>query len=239
MSSDREFVYYRLKEAIISGEIVPNERIVETVYAEKFGLSRTPIREALRMLESDGLVNYVPKKGAMSRAPLSQSEVEEIFALRSMLQMYCAESTVQNVTDEDLEEMRLCNERCQEAWKKDDRASFFRYHDRFNGVLMQSCRMPVLIKLLGELEKHDPITAFARDDRGHPPRDPREIALPSHTRRYEALLEHENIRKALVRKDLKAYKKALQHHLDKVTESCIQGVTAYRMKKEDGPEATR
>lgn len=233
VSSDREFVYCQLKGAIVKGEIKPNERIVETAYAELFNVSRTPVREALRMLERDGLVNYAPKKGAMARAPLTQEEVAEIFSIRAVLQMYSAESTVKNVTDQELEEMRLCNERCQQAWDSEDKDSFFRYHDKFNGLLMQGSGMPMLIKLLDELETFDPITAFAKENREHPLMDPREIALPSRKRRYEAITEHEDIRKALAQRDLQAYRKALQYHLDKVAESCIQGIVAYRMKLED------
>ena len=233
MSSDREFVYHQLKDAIINGEIKPNERIVETTYADLYNLSRTPVREALRMLERDGLVNYVPKKGAMARAPLSPAEVQEIFSLRAALQMYCAESTVKNVSKQELEEMRLCNERCQQAWSDEDVDAFFTNHDKFNSLLMQSCRMPILIKILDDLENYDPITAFAKDNPVHPASAPREIALPSRTRRYEAITEHEEIRKALVKRDLNAYIKALQNHINKVAESCMQGVNAYRLKLGD------
>ncbi|MPN11707.1 hypothetical protein SDC9_159014 [bioreactor metagenome] len=129
--------------------------------------------------------------------------------------------------------MRRCNERCQRAWDEDDKYGFFRYHDKFNSLLMQSCRMPILIKLLDELENYDPITAFSKENMEHPPVTPREIALPSRTRRYEAITEHEGIYKALAQRNLKAYRKALQHHLDKVEESCLLGVAAYRMKLED------
>lgn len=227
-SSDREFVYGQLKDAIVKGRIKPNERIVETAYAELFNLSRTPIREALRMLERDGLVNYIPKKGAMARAPLARKEVAEIFSLRAVLQMYSAENTLNNATEEELEEMRLCNERCQQAWKDEDTDAFFRNHDKFNSLLMQCCRMPILIRILDELETYDPITAFAKENREHPPKDPREIALPSRKRRYDAITEHEAIQAALAQRDLAAYKAALRHHLDKVEESCIEGITAYR-----------
>ena len=233
MSSDREFVYHRLKEAIVKGEIKPNERIVETKYADMFNLSRTPVREALRMLERDGLVNYTPKKGARARSPLSREEVKELFSLRALLQMYSAEETVKNVTDKELAEMKQCNALCQRAWDQDDREAFFRYHDRFNFLLMKACRMPILIKLLDELATYDPVTAFAKEKKDHAPLYPREIALPSHARRYEAITEHENIREALAKRDLAAYRTALQTHLDKVAESCIEGVTCYRKRLED------
>ena len=61
----RDIAYENLKHAIITGELTPGSRIVETVYANKLHISRTPLREALRKLELDGLVNYELRRGVM------------------------------------------------------------------------------------------------------------------------------------------------------------------------------
>lgn len=231
--TDREFIYHRLKEAIIKGQIKPHERIIETECAEKYHVSRTPIREALRMLERDGLVDYVAKKGAMARAPLKETDVEELFTLRAFLQMYGAENTVKNCTQLDLDEMKECNEKCLAAYQKADMNTFFKYHDKFNYLLMHACRMTMLIRLLEMLENYDPITAFASDVSADKTLLQRGIALPSHIRRYESISEHEKIWEALNERDCEKYKAALRIHLNNVTRACVEGVQSFVSKFED------
>ena len=75
----RETIYTQLKNAIINGDIAPDERIVETKYADIFRVSRTPVREAIRMLEREGLVVYEPRKGAVARPRLTRAEVDEVY----------------------------------------------------------------------------------------------------------------------------------------------------------------
>ena len=81
----RETIYTQLKNAIINGDIAPDERIVETKYADIFRVSRTPVREAIRMLEREGLVVYEPRKGAVARPRLTRAEVDEVYTIRSAL----------------------------------------------------------------------------------------------------------------------------------------------------------
>ena len=82
----REIAYEMLKHAIITGEIPAGERIVETDYAERLHISRTPLREALRKLERDGLVEYVMRRGVVVRA-FTIADVEEIYTIRNALEM--------------------------------------------------------------------------------------------------------------------------------------------------------
>ena len=78
----REIAYEVLKHAIITGEIPAGERIVETEYADRLHISRTPLREALRKLERDGLVEYVQRRGVIVRA-FTIADVEEIYTIRN------------------------------------------------------------------------------------------------------------------------------------------------------------
>ena len=90
----RESIYEQLRQAILSGAIEPNERLVETPYAGLFHVSRTPIREAIRMLEQDELVIYEPRKGAVVRPQLSEKEMEEVYTIRAALQMLTLEEVI-------------------------------------------------------------------------------------------------------------------------------------------------
>ena len=82
----REIAYETLKKAIITGEIPAGTRIVETDYADRMHISRTPLREALRKLERDGLVEYVLRRGVVVRA-FTIADVNEIYTIRNSLEM--------------------------------------------------------------------------------------------------------------------------------------------------------
>ena len=97
----REIAYEVLKHAIITGEIPAGERIVETDYAERLHISRTPLREALRKLERDGLVEYVLRRGVVVRA-FTIADVEEIYTIRNALEMLTLPAIVKNATEEDI-----------------------------------------------------------------------------------------------------------------------------------------
>ena len=97
----REIAYEVLKHAIITGEIPAGERIVETDYAERLHISRTPLREALRKLERDGLVEYVLRRGVVVRA-FTIADVEEIYTIRNALEMLTLPAIIRNATEEDI-----------------------------------------------------------------------------------------------------------------------------------------
>ena len=82
----REIAYEVLKKAIITGEIPAGERIVETDYADRLHISRTPLREALRKLERDGLVEYVMRRGVIVHS-FTAEDVEQIYTIRNCLEM--------------------------------------------------------------------------------------------------------------------------------------------------------
>ena len=101
----REIAYETLKHAIITGEISAGVRIVETEYANKLHISRTPLREALRKLERDGLVEYVIRRGVVVRA-FTIEDVEEIYTIRNALEMITLPAIIKNVTVKDIQSMR-------------------------------------------------------------------------------------------------------------------------------------
>ena len=101
----REIAYEVLKKAIITGEIPAGERIVETDYADRLHISRTPLREALRKLERDGLVEYVMRRGVVVRA-FTIEDVKEIYTIRNALEMLTLPAIVEKATAEDIASLR-------------------------------------------------------------------------------------------------------------------------------------
>lgn len=93
--SIREQVYDELKESIVNGEIHSGEKIIEQEYAKKFGVSRTPLREALRMLELEGLVTMGEKGGVVVNY-VSEEDIREIYRIRVSLEAILIEEIIQN-----------------------------------------------------------------------------------------------------------------------------------------------
>lgn len=100
----RDVAYEKIKHAILTGELPAGERIIETVYAEKLHISRTPLREAFRRLEQEGLVNYEVRRGVIVRA-FTVDDVEEIYTIRNALMMLIIPSIVERVNDQDIEDL--------------------------------------------------------------------------------------------------------------------------------------
>ncbi len=96
-----EQAYQQVRNAIVENRYPPGSRLVEARIAEDLGLSRTPVREALRRLEAEGLVLSEPNRGAMVR-PLSETEVVDLYGLRIRLESYAAEVAAERATEEEL-----------------------------------------------------------------------------------------------------------------------------------------
>lgn len=100
----RSAIVDRLREAILSGSVRPGERINETLFAEQFGVSRPPLREAIRQLESEGLLVPHPRKGTFVRT-FSPRDVRELYALRYALEAAAAEFITESHTADMLDEL--------------------------------------------------------------------------------------------------------------------------------------
>ena len=202
----RETIYSQLKNAIINGDIAPDERIVETKYADIFRVSRTPVREAIRM----------PR--------LTRAEVDEVYTIRSALQLLSVDAVVRNITDAQLDAMEADNRGCAEALDKHDVGAYFRHLDEFNGLLTQSSNMPLLIKLLDQIESYSATTSFQNPEHARF----RESVLSDDERRRRALAEHEEIVASLRARDADRLRRVLTAHTANVHEAALQ-----RYGKED------
>ena len=101
----RDVVFHTLREAILKGELKPGERLMELQLAAKLGVSRTPIREAIRMLEQEGLAVTVPRKGA-EVAKMTEKDMEDVLVVRAALDGLAVELACDNITEEQLEQLQ-------------------------------------------------------------------------------------------------------------------------------------
>ena len=109
----RDVVFRTLRQAILTGEMKPGERLLEIHLANKLGVSRTPIREAIRMLELEGLVIMVPRRGAQV-AQITEKSMSDVLEVRCALDVLAVELACERITAEAVEELR---EACREFEK--------------------------------------------------------------------------------------------------------------------------
>lgn len=100
----RDVVFNTLRQAILKGELEPGERLMEIQLAERLGVSRTPIREAIRKLELEGLVLMIPRKGA-EVAEISEKSLREVLEVRRSLEELAIELACQRITPEELTDL--------------------------------------------------------------------------------------------------------------------------------------
>ena len=97
----RDVVFNTLRQAILTGELKPGERLMEIHLANKLGVSRTPIREAIRKLELEGLVTMIPRRGA-EVAQITEKSMNDVLEVRRALDALCVELACERITQEDM-----------------------------------------------------------------------------------------------------------------------------------------
>ncbi|MEV4630987.1 GntR family transcriptional regulator [Micromonospora sp. NPDC049523] len=126
-----ELAVLRLSREILSGKSDPGQRLVEEQLTRRLGISRAPLREALRLLAQQGLVEHVPRRGARV-ATLSDRDVAELYAVRDVLERHAVESALPVAQDSDLGGLRDAIERMREATRNDDRLGVAEAHRAFH-----------------------------------------------------------------------------------------------------------
>ncbi len=146
----REKILETIRDAILKGTLKPGERVSEPDLAERFGISRTPIREAFRQLESEGYLQVVPRKGAVV-ASLSERDIEEFYAIKIILEGFAAKMAAEKLTDKDIERLESINERLQKMADEGDVKKFFRVHNEFHEVFIKAAGNEKLYEMINQL----------------------------------------------------------------------------------------
>jgi DNA-binding GntR family transcriptional regulator len=196
----REIIYKHLKQEITNGSLMPNERIIEAEYAEMFQVSRTPVREALRMLEMDGLVKYIPKKGMIVRGLLSEDEIDEIFAIRKALEVAALDKLIQCITSKEIDYLSKMLLLGEQSLKNNDLKAYANYARLFNNALLEYARMPKLANMIKQMQNNLSIV--------------RQCNVTNKSRQCEVIKEHRKILEAIKDKDIDKLKEATVLHIE-------------------------
>lgn len=203
----RDVVYEYLRTAIINGLIKPGERLVEKEYAEKFNISRTPVREALRKLEIEGLVENIPRRGDIVKG-IDLNDMMEIFAIRQALEPLIVKTAMENLTPEAITRLQETVDKMTFHDNLDDTPAVLTSFQAFHDILLDLSNMPRLSSIISQLK--DYLGRF------------RTMSLSSPERRIQAIKEHKEILQAIIANDNQTAEQLLAAHLASARQSLLK-----------------
>ena len=148
----RDVVFNTLREAILKGELKPGERLMELQLASKLGVSRTPIREAIRMLELEGLAVTVPRKGA-EVAKMTEKDMEDVLQIRKALDELAVGLACDNIQESDLEKLHVALKSFEASTRGHDVKRVAQADVEFHDVIYQAANNPKLVNMLNNLRE--------------------------------------------------------------------------------------
>ena len=194
----RDIVFKTLREAIITGDLQSGERLMEVKLANELGVSRTPVREAIRKLELEGLVVMTARKGA-EVAPINSKDLKEVLEIRSVLESLACELACQNVKPASIKALKEINSDIEAAINEDDDERITKLDVDFHEKIYEMTNNQRLINILHQLKEHIYRYRFAyiRDIKN----------------KNTIVEEHQRIIEDLIDKNGKAAKKDIEHHI--------------------------
>lgn len=148
----RDVVFNTLRDEILKGEMKPGARLMEIHLADRLGVSRTPIREAIRMLELEGLVTMVPRRGAQV-AQISAKGLKDVLEVRRALDVLAMELACGRITQEEIGELREVCDRFREATQTEDPVLIAKADVELHDRIVQASRNEKLVQMVGNLSQ--------------------------------------------------------------------------------------
>lgn len=192
-------VFTRLREDILTGRYKENDELKEVNIGKDLGVSRTPVREALRQLELEGLVRIIPNKGAYVTG-ISDQDIEDIFVIRSYLEGLCAAWACKNISKEQLESLEEIIFLARFHVEKEHFEQVVELDNRFHQLLYAASGSRILSHVL--------------NDYHHYAQRARVVNLSETERAKQSISEHENIVAAIKKKDAAAAEKYAHEHIE-------------------------
>lgn len=191
-------VYHKIRDDILAGIYKDNEELKEMAIGEELGVSRTPVREAFRQLELEGLIRIIPNKGAYVTG-ITVKDVQDIYMMRSKLEGLAARWAVEFITEEQLEEMEENIYLSEFHASKGHMEQIANLDNRFHEILYEACNSKMLEHQLRDF--HEYVLRF------------RKRTLAQSRRSSESTAEHKEIMEAIKRKDADAAELAANRHI--------------------------
>ena len=215
----RDIAYEKLKHSIITGELPPGYRIVETVYANKLHISRTPLREALRKLELEGLVQYELRKGVIVCA-FTISDIDEIFTIRNAMMMLLLPSVIEQAGPEDIRALRDVLRDMDVALARQDGDALAVYKRQVRGKMEHISDKKRILNVIDSQEEY--IIRFSS------------IAISNYRHREQAQYEHHQMVDLIEQRNLEGLEKLMNSHLEESRQTCLDALRGKQRGKSEG-----
>ena len=213
----REVVCESLRDAIRRGVLKPGERLMEIQLAEELGVSRTPVREAIRKLELEGYVIMMPRRGTYV-ASMSIRDINEIFEIRTSLESLSNGLAAERITAEELESLQRLLVQIGGYVEDGDMENIVKTDIEFHDLLYHASRNSRLLGIISNLR--DQLTRF------------RTLSM-SYPGRLEATQEeHREIVEAIAEGDMKRAKKAAERHMEMSEKTLLKAIDAKKKEQE-------
>jgi DNA-binding GntR family transcriptional regulator len=148
----RDVVFNTLRQAILRGELEPGERLMEIQLANKLGVSRTPIREAIRKLELEGLVLMIPRRGAVV-AEITEKSLRDVLEVRKALEELCVELACDRITEERIVKLKEAAKEFEDSLDSDDVTAIAEADVKFHDIIYFATDNQRLVQLLYNLRE--------------------------------------------------------------------------------------
>lgn len=206
-SSLRNKVYSTIKKRILNGEYPPEYSLIELKLSDEFGVSRTPVREALRQLELDGLVHLVPNKGVFV-AEITSKDISDIYEMRMLIEGLGSRWAAKTITDEEKAKMKEILDLCEFYTIKKEYNKVLEFDGRFHDVIFKASKSNPLNLILKQL--HEFIQRA------------RKASLFSPGRAEAAFIEHKAIYEAIASGDEDLAEQLTREHIQRAKESLLR-----------------
>ena len=194
-----EAVTARLRDLIVAGELPEGSRIVERELCDQLGVSRTPLREAFKVLAVEGLVEILPNRGAVV-SRMGSLEARDMLRVIARLEAFAGELACANATDDEIASVRVMHDEMIGLYRAGERSEYFRLNQEIHLSIVRIARNESLRMMHGLLHARMKRIRFRGND------------IPGNW--AAAVADHDAIMAALERRDAKALSAVLQHHLD-------------------------
>jgi DNA-binding GntR family transcriptional regulator len=214
----REVVFENIRNAIQSGELRPGERLMEVQLAESLGVSRTPVREAIRKLEKAGLVTITPRRGVYV-TDISLDDMENILEIRGCLEGKAAELAARKMTSAMERKLKFRLQEFVELMDENQMKEALKKDAEFHELIHSSCKNQQLIQMLDDLSEQ--VNRFRR---GYLKNASEAPSLPE---------EHAKIIEALIAQDPMEARRAMEDHMNSVKGILMEAARNYEKTRNE------
>jgi len=210
-------VFNQIRNDILNGVYEPGESLIETKLSEELGVSRTPIREALRQLELEGLVQSVPNKGVTVKGVSSQ-DIQDIYTIRMLIEGLAARWAAEKITPEELEELQEAVDLEEFYTIKEDYKQLLKFDTRFHDIIYRASKSMPLMHTLSTFH--------------HYIQKARKLSMSSPRRAREVLEEHKAILQAIIDRDANRAEMLTTQHVRNASMNLLREEAAKSSKSE-------